>query len=69
MSNNDYDSMQSLVDDALAEMKVESGANVNLAELQRRTGISRAKLRRWKDNTDLLFCLMPTGAGKRNRLF
>ena len=55
MSNNDYDSMQSLVDDALAEMKLESGnhfsyANVNLAELQRRAGISRAKLRRWKDN-------------------
>lgn len=51
MSNNDCDSMQSLVDDALTKMKVESGehfsyAHVNLAELQRRTGISRAKLRR-----------------------
>lgn len=62
MSNNDYDSMQSFVDDALTKMNVESGdhfsyAQVNLAELQRRTGIFRSEFRRWKDNGFLENCI------------
>jgi len=41
--------------EALEQMKIEAGedfslATVNLAELERRTGISRAKLRRLKEN-------------------
>lgn len=44
-----------IVSQALEEMKAEQGENfslaaVNLAELQRRTGISRSRLRRLKKN-------------------
>ena len=51
---NDNDSKVSLAQ-ALQDMKMEQGesfdlANVNLAELKRRCGISRAKLRRLKSN-------------------
>ena len=45
--------LDTIVSQALEEMKAELGElfrleTVNLAELQRRTGISRSKLRRWK---------------------
>lgn len=51
--NNDL--LQSIITQALQEMKEEQGGEldlerVNLAELERRTGISRAKLRRIKKN-------------------
>ncbi|MBB5226861.1 hypothetical protein [Treponema ruminis] len=51
---NDNDSIVSLAQ-ALQDMKTEQGesfdlAKVNLAELERRCGISRAKLRRLKSN-------------------
>ena len=44
-----------IIAQAIEEMKSEQGENfsldrINLAELQRRTGISRAKLRRLKQN-------------------
>ena len=43
------------ITDALDEIRREAGENfslerVNLAELERRTGVSRAKLRRLKEN-------------------
>lgn len=45
----------SIIAQAIDEMKAEQGKNfsmetLNLAELERRTGISRARLRRWKRN-------------------
>ncbi|SJZ33193.1 hypothetical protein SAMN02745149_01293, partial [Treponema porcinum] len=51
---NDNDFTVSLTQ-ALQDMKMEQGdcfdlAKVNLSELERRTGISRAKLRRLKSN-------------------
>lgn len=44
-----------IIAQAIDEMKTEQGENfslenVNLAELERRTGISRSRLRRWKSN-------------------
>ena len=52
-SNDRTDEMR--VAEAIEEMRAEAGrrfslATVNLAELERRTGISRAKLRRMKQN-------------------
>ena len=48
-------SLDNIVSQALEEMKETQGQNfqlekVNLAELQRKTGISRSKLRTWKKN-------------------
>ena len=47
--------LDTIVSQALDEMKETQGQDfqletVNLAELQRRTGISRARLRAWKKN-------------------
>ena len=47
--------LDGIISHAIEEMKHEQGDNfslekINLAELQRRTGISRAKLRRLKKN-------------------
>lgn len=47
--------LDTIVSQAIDEMKAEQGSairleTVNLAELQRRTGISRSKLRTWKKN-------------------
>lgn len=56
--------LDSIVAQAILEMKTESGTafnlyNVNLSELERRTGISRSKLRTWKRNG---LCLPLSGA-------
>lgn len=56
---NDNDSIVSLAQ-ALQDMKTEQGesfdlAKVNLAELERRCGISRAKLRRGVKNTSVIY--------------
>ena len=47
--------LEDIISQAIEEMKSEQGNNfslekINLAELERRTGISRAKLRRLKEN-------------------
>ena len=47
--------LENIISQAIEEMKSEQGNNfslekINLAELERRTGISRAKLRRFKEN-------------------
>lgn len=43
--------LENIISQALKEMKAEPGSRqVNLAELERRTGISRAKLRRLQRN-------------------
>ena len=62
---NDNDLHVSLAQ-ALQDMKMEQGEEfdpsaINLAELQRRTGISRAKLRRLKSNN---FKDMPHGTNR-----
>lgn len=46
--------LENIISQAIEEMKSEQGINfslekINLAELERRTGISRAKLRRLKE--------------------
>ncbi len=57
-----------IITQALNEMKSELGdrfvlEKINLAELERRTGLSRAKLRRLKDNN---FIITPHGlTGKK----
>ena len=51
--------LENIISQALKEMKAEPGSRqVNLAELERRTGISRAKLRRLQRNG---FVLKPHG--------
>lgn len=62
-SNNGNDSCITIIAQAISEMEVEQGKTlsideINLAELQRRTGISRARLRRLKSNN---FKPMPHG--------
>ena len=52
---NDTTQDERLITEALEAMKEEAGegfslASVNLAELERRTGVTRAKLRRLKEN-------------------
>ena len=47
--------MEDIISQAIEEMKSEQGHNfslekINLAELERRTGVSRARLRRLKAN-------------------
>ena len=54
-SNNGNDSCITIIAQAISEMEVEQGKTlsineINLAELQRRTGISRVRLRRLKSN-------------------
>ena len=61
--NNHSNDLEEIVTQALEGMKKESGDKfdlnkVNLAELERRTGISRAKLRRIKRNG---FRVLPNG--------
>ena len=55
--------LQEILTQALEQMKMDQGdkfdlSTVNLAELSRRTGITRAKLRRLKDNS---FIVKPHG--------
>ena len=55
MKDNMDNGLDPIIAQAIAEMKAEAGNNfqlekINLAELGRRTGISRAKLRRLKEN-------------------
>lgn len=68
-----HNDLTEIIAHALNEMKREKGEKfnpdkVNLAELERRTGISRAKLRRIK-NLALLTFHMHSPAGKPNTLF
>lgn len=47
--------LDNIIAQAIEEMKAEQGSSfnlehINLAELGRRTHISRSKLRRWKEN-------------------
>ena len=56
MKENNSNDLYAMIAQALNEIKEEKGADfslddVNLAELQRRTGVTRAKLRRLKRNT------------------
>ena len=60
---NGNDQLQDILSQALEQMKLEQGDSfdsqkVNLAELERRTGISRARLRRYKENN---FIIPPHG--------
>ena len=52
MNENYSNGLENIVAQALEEMKREQGKDfqLNLAELERRTGVSRAKLRRLKEN-------------------
>lgn len=69
--NNHSNDLEEIVTQALEGMKKESGDKfdlnkVNLAELERRTGISRAKLRRIKRNG---FKVLPNGnKGKKHEV-
>ena len=59
--------LDNIITRALEEMKQEQGKDfsletINLAELGRRTGISRSKLRRWKRNG---FKVLPSSANGR----
>ena len=55
MKDNMDNGLEPIIAQAIEEMKAEAGnifqlEKINLAELERRTGISRAKLRRLKGN-------------------
>ena len=55
MEERTSNGLDSIISQAIEEMKAEQGENfslekINLAELERRTGITRAKLRRLKEN-------------------
>ena len=55
MNNIKDNGLDPIIAQAIEEMEVEAGNNfslekINLAELERRTGVSRAKLRRLKEN-------------------
>ena len=55
MKENKSNGLDDIISQAIEEMKSEQGDHfslekINLAELERRTGISRAKLRRFKEN-------------------
>ena len=55
MKENKSNGLDDIISQAIEEMKSEQGNNfslekINLAELDRRSGISRAKLRRLKEN-------------------
>ena len=55
MKESKSNGLENIISQAIEEMKSEQGNNfslerINLAELERRTGISRAKLRRLKAN-------------------
>ena len=55
MNENNSNDLQSIITQAIEEMKSEQGSTfdlnkINLAELGRRTGLSRAQLRRLKKN-------------------
>ena len=67
MNEGNRNDLQEILTQALNEMKEESGEKfninkVNLAELERRTGISRRKLRRLKANK---FVVKPHGLSGR----
>ena len=55
MNENYSNGLEHIVAQALEELKREQGKDfqLNLAELERRTGVSRAKLRRMKENNFL----------------
>ena len=55
MKESKSNGLENIISQAIEEMKFEQGdrfslKKINLAELERRTGISRAKLRRLKEN-------------------
>ena len=55
MKESKSNGLEDIISQAIEEMKSEQGNNfslgkINLAELGRRTGVSRAKLRRLKEN-------------------
>lgn len=55
MLDKNSNGLDLIITQALEELKEEQGENfslkdLNLAELERRTGISRSRLRRWKSN-------------------
>ncbi len=55
MNENNSNDLQTIITQAIAEMKSEQGdkfdiSNINLAELERLTGLTRAQLRRLKRN-------------------
>ena len=55
MNRNNGNDLCTIITQAISEMEEEQGKSlsvdeINLAELQRRTGISRARLRRLKSN-------------------
>ena len=55
MKESKSNGLEDIISQAIEEMKTEQGNNfslewINLAELERRTGVSRAKLRRFKAN-------------------
>ena len=55
MKNNNGNDLCTIIAQAISEMEVEQGKSlsvdeINLAELERRTGITRARLRRLKIN-------------------
>ena len=63
MKEENSNGLHDIIAQAIEEMKHEQGKNfslekINLAELQRRTGVSRAKLRRLRKND---FALKPHG--------
>lgn len=63
MKENNCNGLEAIISQAIAEMEAEQGNNfslehINLAELERRTGVSRAKLRKLKRNG---FQLVPHG--------
>ena len=74
MKDKVNDSLQESVNIALEAMRLEAGdkfslSKVNLAELERRTGISRAKLRRLKSNGFVVadgFALVDASADERS---
>lgn len=71
MSSNEIDNLNETIAQALQQMKAELGdkfslKKVNLAELSRRTGISRKRLRNAKKHGSLS---MGTPAGKKTIRF
>ena len=70
MSSNEIDNLNETIAQALQQMKAEQGdtfslKKVNLAELSRRTGISRKRLRNAKKHGLRVFAHWNTGWEKR----
>lgn len=72
MKKDQCNGLPNILTQAIEEMKAVQGTDfslelVNLAELERKTGISRAKLRKWKDNGFQL-CPYDSSSRKPHRL-